>query len=133
MDEQTFFDLSVALTGETDLDRALVGDHLGRLARLQPPANLAPLAPVWSDIVAQPEDERTQLITSRIMDDPQLAPLAKQIILLWYVGDPVPDNPAGGRTSAQYFGGILWRIARAHPPALSGGYFGHWTYRPDAT
>lgn len=131
MDEQSFLDLSVALTGDSDLNAGLVEDHLRRLATMQPPTDLASLAAAWSAIAALPEPQRPALIASQIMAVPALAAIAKQIILLWYVGDPVPDL-AAGRTSAQYFGGILWRIARAHPPALSGGYFGHWTYGPDA-
>ena len=131
MDEQSFLALSVALTGDADLNPRLVRDHLDRLAKLQPPTDLAPLAAAWSSIAALPEAQRPALTASQIMAVPALAAIAKQIILLWYVGDPVPDV-ATGRTSAQYFGGILWRIARAHPPALSGGYFGHWTYGPDA-
>jgi hypothetical protein len=131
VDEQSFLDLSVALTGDSDLNAGLVEDHLRRLATMQPPTDLASLAAAWSAIAALPEPQRPALIASQIMAVPALAAIAKQIILLWYVGDPVPDL-AAGRTSAQYFGGILWRIARAHPPALSGGYFGHWTYGPDA-
>jgi hypothetical protein len=32
---------------------------------------------------------------------------------------------------ATYFGALLWPVIGAHPPGLSGGYFGHWRYLPD--
>ena len=38
--------------------------------------------------------------------------------------------PEGGRPE-HYFAGLFWRVIEAHPPGLSGGYFGHWTYPPD--
>jgi hypothetical protein len=31
----------------------------------------------------------------------------------------------------QYFRGMMWSVIRAHPPALSGGYFGYWRYPPE--
>ena len=34
-------------------------------------------------------------------------------------------------TPEEYFSGLAWKIIGAHPPGLSGGYFGHWRYRPD--
>jgi hypothetical protein len=34
-------------------------------------------------------------------------------------------------TPEEYFSGLAWQIIGAHPPGLSGGYFGHWRYRPD--
>jgi hypothetical protein len=62
--------------------------------------------------------------------DTSLRELAKTIIVLWYTGDLLntreTDMPA-----EHYFSGQIWSVARAHPPALSGGYFGHWTYPPD--
>ena len=30
-----------------------------------------------------------------------------------------------------YFEAAVWRVIQAHPPALSGGYFGHWHYPPE--
>ena len=42
-------------------------------------------------------------------------------------------NPSNLRygTQEEYFSGLAWSIVGAHVPGLSGGYFGHWRYRPD--
>jgi hypothetical protein len=34
-------------------------------------------------------------------------------------------------TQEEYFSGLAWSILGAHVPGLSGGYFGHWRYRPE--
>jgi hypothetical protein len=34
-------------------------------------------------------------------------------------------------TQEEYFSGLAWLIIGAHVPGLSGGYFGHWRYRPE--
>ena len=43
------------------------------------------------------------------------------------------SNPGAMRygTEEEYFSGLAWSAMGAHVPGLSGGYFGHWRYRPD--
>jgi hypothetical protein len=74
--------------------------------------------------------QRERATDSQIMSDPALRGLAKAIIVLWYTADLV-DDTTSGPTEEQYFAALVWPVARAHPPGLSGGYFGHWTYPPD--
>jgi D-sorbitol dehydrogenase-like protein len=126
----TFQRLSVVLTGEADLDGSLVPGLIERLRREPEGSHLDRLLELFEGIVASGGDLEGQ-IESRIMADAELQALAVNIVLLWYLGDlrrPRAGNPP---TEEQYFGAILWRIVRAHPPALSGGYFGQWTYPPD--
>jgi hypothetical protein len=35
-------------------------------------------------------------------------------------------------TPEPHFQGLYWQYTRAHAPALPGGYFGHWSYPPEA-
>jgi hypothetical protein len=34
-------------------------------------------------------------------------------------------------TAEQYARGLVWKAIRAHPMALTGGYFGYWHYAPE--
>ena len=58
----------------------------------------------------------------------------RQIVLLWYTGFTFSADGRSALTTTTaeaYFEGLLWRAIRAHPPGLSGGYFGHWRYGPE--
>lgn len=62
------------------------------------------------------------------------AEVARAITYGIYMGHlPVsPGHTAGGYASPEdYFESVIWRVIQAHPPALSGGYFGHWYYAPE--
>jgi hypothetical protein len=74
-------------------------------------------------------------VKQHILGNDTLRPTVCQIILLWYTS-AMWDNlniPPVMRysTPEEYFSGLAWRIMGAHVPGLSGGYFGHWRYRPD--
>jgi hypothetical protein len=65
--------------------------------------------------------------------DPAIDASGKELVHLWFVGAP---GPVGAKdqdylSPATYFGALLWTAIGAHPPGLSGGYFGHWRYLPD--
>lgn len=65
-----------------------------------------------------------------VLADPALAPIVKALLLFLYTGFGPSPAPFGG-DPANHFESLMWRAAMAHPPALSGGYFGHWSYPPD--
>lgn len=61
--------------------------------------------------------------------DPALQPHVRSLVTFLYTGfgpGGLPDD-----TPENHFESLMWRAALAHPPALSGGYFGHWAYPPD--
>src|SRR5262245_3887067 len=127
MDEDLFYTLSVVLTGEPTLHRPLVGGLLQRLRSVPEAAHLDRLAAVYSAILADVAGDEAKLIGERILDDRDLRTLVKLIVVLWYTGE-LTNSPM---SEDEHFQGIVWRVASAHPPGLSGGYFGHWTYPPD--
>ena len=45
-------------------------------------------------------------------------------------GNVLQDGPTA-LTADDHFQALIWRVIQAHPPALSGGYFGHWHYPPE--
>jgi hypothetical protein len=125
-----FIKLSEILTGcELDVEQGRA--HLVRLLS-------TPLVPPIQDVLQRFERlPRHSLaeVERKMVSDAALRSTLCQIVLLWYTSalrDTVSDPLVLRFGSEQaYFGGLVWRILGAHPPGLSGGYFGHWRYRPD--
>ena len=65
-----------------------------------------------------------------LMGDETLAPIAKNVIRLWYTGAwrNVKDNPFSSEVaSAQaYQEGLIWKVMHAHPPGAKQPGFGSW-------
>jgi hypothetical protein len=129
MQEDLFYSLSIDLTGEPKLNRLLAAGLLSRLREAPEASALDELLRVYEGILAEPSGHN-DLIRERIMKVDALRGVAKMIIVLWYTGDLLSIQPSA-LSEAEYFQGIVWQVAHAHAPGLSGGYFGHWTYPPD--
>ena len=88
------------------------------------------LLDTWNVIKDQPPDLRNESVNALIMNDPNLGPLARQVILAWYNGfhpwsegqEPTPDP-------ATYNGQLVWALAFAHPTAVPKS-FGYWRTLP---
>ena len=126
---ERFVKLSEVLTGVRPLPKALAAEYVERLGAAPEGANLNVLLDAFASIVAAGGDVDAA-ITTQIMNDATLQPLVQVVILLWYLGEIRGQAPQGGRPD-HYFQGLFWSVISAHPPGLSGGYFGHWTYPPD--
>ena len=78
-------------------------------------------------------DDPVTVVKAALLPDPKLGPVARTILLLWYIGGI--QNPGSGdweMTSAEhYYRALVWEAIGAHPPTLSNGYFGHWKYPPE--
>jgi hypothetical protein len=127
---EQFLELSEILTG-CKLDGELGRVHFDRLLS-------APLVPSISEVLKRFEKLPKRSLAEverKMVADAKLRPTLCQIVLLWYTS-ALRDSEADplvlryGNEQA-YFGGLVWRILGAHAPGLSGGYFGHWRYRPD--
>jgi hypothetical protein len=132
-----FLALSRILTGVDNLDVDLGRQYLDRL-------NSSPFNPLLSQILKRfqglrDEPDVVAQVKKQIVADDFLRPTVCQIILLWYTSsvqdnlgmDPPVAPVMRFGTQEEYFSGLAWTIIGAHPPGLSGGYFGHWRYRPD--
>lgn len=125
-----FMELSEILTG-CKLDAEQGRAHLDRLLS-------TPLVPSISEVLTRFEKLSKRSLAEverKMVADAKLRPTLCQIVLLWYTSalrdsDSDPLVLRYGNEQA-YFGGLVWRILGAHAPGLSGGYFGHWRYRPD--
>jgi hypothetical protein len=132
---EDFIALSRILTGVENLDVALGRQYLDRLTS-------TPFEPFLRQLLERFRGLKdgaglADQVKGRIVNDDTLRPTVCQIILLWYTST-MQDNlglpgPAVMRfgTQEEYFSGLGWQIIGAHVPGLSGGYFGHWRYRPD--
>jgi len=137
-----FMALSRVLTGVEDLDV-----HLGRqyLDRLVSSRFGLPLVQILERFRGLKKGETlVEQVRTKIVGEEDLNPTVCQIVLLWFTATMqdnmgvVPQPPAPPPSRAfrygppeEYFSGLVWKIIGAHPPGLSGGYFGHWRYRPE--
>jgi hypothetical protein len=130
---QEFLALSRVLTGIENLDAELARQYLDRLTS-------APFEPVLHQILEcfrglKNDATLADQVKQKILGSDGFRPAVCQIVLLWYTS-AMQDNlqtPAAMRygTQEEYFSGLAWQVIGAHVPGLSGGYFGHWRYRPD--
>lgn len=123
-----FLAASRLLTGEDRLDRDLAGAYLASLSE----ASSETLAKLLAAAArASAASDPAEAMKTELAADPEAAAGAKSMIYLWFSGAlRFPDGPRFVSEQA-YFGGLIWRCVGAHPPALSGGYLGHWRYLPD--
>jgi Membrane bound FAD containing D-sorbitol dehydrogenase len=132
-----FIALSRILTGVNDIQDELGRQYLDRLTS-------SPFQPQVREILERFRGLKqgaklAEQVKAKIVADDSLRPTVCQIILLWYtstmqdnLGAQPPAAPAMRfGTQEEYFSGLAWQIIGAHPPGLSGGYFGHWRYRPE--
>lgn len=129
-----FLGLSRLLTGVEDLDESLGRQYLDRLRGTPYDPTVRKSIEIFGTIRGSPGVR--DHVRDEILGDDSLRPAIIQIVLLWYTS-AMQDNPASSPaqlrygTQGEFFSGLGWRIIGAHVPGLSGGYFGHWRYRPD--
>ncbi len=153
-----FVSLSAALTGypasilQPGADTQLVAEQLlGELnnsANEIPDGTLEALTVAWNNIAATPSAEMEAKVQSDIMENPQIARLAQNIILMWYLGNwydllknpncfVFPESvPSSHKnldhvvSSTVYTNGLVWGEMGAHPMGFSTGNFGYWDSAP---
>jgi len=128
-----FLALSRILTGVDNLDPKLGQRYLDRLTS-------TPFEPFLRQILerfkALKQDATvTERVKEEILGEEALLPTIGQIVLLWYTSamwdKQGPPMTLRYGTQEEYFSGLAWQAIGAHVPGLSGGYFGHWRYRPE--
>jgi hypothetical protein len=73
-------------------------------------------------------------VNSRILQNPLLGPVGRQIIKMWMLGiwfDP-PEQSLSGEviSSTAFTRGLLWTVIRAHPTGYSQFSHGYWHTPP---
>jgi hypothetical protein len=128
-----FMAASRLITGEAELDPTLARTYVD--AFLAADGGTAELSALLAACAAAlGSEDPTASLKAAIASDPTVASGARRLAYFWYAGAPPPQNGKSQPllTPESYFGALLWRAVGAHPPGLSGGYFGHWRYLPDA-
>lgn len=127
---EDFLNISTVLTGFSTLSRSLAEEHLKRLEKFPEFSELPKLIRIFKEQCKNLNSQDT-LVRKHIMKDEKLRGLVKIIVLLWYTGEIYSTEGQEGGYPKHYFQGLLWSVVHAHPPGLSGGYFGYWTYPPE--
>ena len=136
---EDFLALSRILTGVDQLNAELGRQYLDRLSG-------SPIQPIVQKVLTsfhelKKDKDLSAQIQKQIVANAEFSPALCQIVLLWFTStlwdNPVfpfiPGTSVNLRygTQEEYFSGLAWQIMGAHVPGLSGGYFGHWRYRPE--
>lgn len=141
---ELFLDLSALLTGfdRTQLlGTGMVDEYRHALDTRLPPGVLDELLTAYGRLA--PVDGQEAAVISVILDDTKLGPVARNVILLWYLGAwaGMPDDwrAAFGASSldehqvisgAAYQAGLQWLAAGAHPAGSAAQGFGSWATDP---
>lgn len=133
--DQIFVELSQVLTGVEHLPADLAAEYDARLRTDGMAIALDRLLEVYQKLKDQGRLDHDSLAI-HLFVDPDLRLVAEQIIVLWYSSALMKTGSTGqvelifGKPE-HHFRALLWDVIGAHPPALSGGYFGHWHYPPE--
>lgn len=123
--------LSEVLTGFDNLSPEAAKLYYQQLSQ----SNKAELESLLSSFEALTKDGQKDLegvVREKIWNDAALKSVCQSIILIWYNAAISSNNVVTWQAPPQfYYDALLWRAVEAHPPALSGGYFGYWRYAPE--
>jgi hypothetical protein len=126
--QQLFLRLSSVLTAERSLPADLVEIYFERAQETLGP-KLDVLLGRFGTSLATGSRDAIDIVREEILASPDHGPVAKVVLLLWYIGGM--QNAAGDwemQSADQYYRALVWDAIGAHPPTLSNGYFGHWKY-----
>ncbi|MBL0726111.1 hypothetical protein [Piscinibacter sp. HJYY11] len=124
-----FRDLSRHLAG-VDAQADLAAPYLQRLRAELFGARIDELLELFARLRSTSTDLEMD-IRQQIVESSDFGALAQQIILLWYTSAFADGDNWKFGPPEQYFRSHIWSVIGAHPPALSGGYFGYWKYPPE--
>jgi hypothetical protein len=142
---EEFLGLSVALTAFGRLrllGTGMAEKYLQVLDAILPGDVLSTMLSTYAS--APTGEARQAAISSQIIADPKLGPVAKNVIVLWYCGTwkqlPHQWADAYGRSpldethvisSAAYLSGLQWHVVGAHPGGGLQQGFGAWAVPPE--
>lgn len=127
-----FLRVSHGLTGCGELSATLSDSYFARLTSTESERReLSELLATFGDLVQHgaSDGEAAAKLTGG-----STATLVRRILVLWYTGAVLDANDKlnyDERDPTPWFAALMWRAMGAHPPGLSGGYFGYWRYPPE--
>jgi hypothetical protein len=146
---ERFRSLSVELTGfnGTELDgTGMLREHYGVLTSIVGEPITARLLSRWADIVVQSGGNPSKLaalLQSVVLADPTLGPVARNLAVLWYLGQwnqmPVAWRTLHGANARDlthvvsaegYIEGLVWPAIHSHPQGAKQPGYGSWSLPP---
>jgi hypothetical protein len=129
---ESFLRLSEILTGHDDLNRNVNQLYFNKLNELFP-EDFPKLLKAFQTEVESKNGDHEHLVRIHLWGNKAYRKTCQTVIRLWYnaalsAGDNDTDWPG---TPEAYYEALLWKTIDAHPPGLSGGYFGYWRYTPE--
>lgn len=130
-DMDLFLSLSVDLTGFSKVE--LQGTGLSELYLKEVVSRVgedvvSDLFGVWVDITEADPEERPALIRDRILSIETLGDTARNIIILWYLGQWSSEAVVSAEAYKQ---GLVWGAVGAHPQGAKQQGFGVWSLDPN--
>lgn len=134
MDEATFLQLSVALTGFDAFDLVATGQldaYRAQATQKIEAAHLQAIVSSWDAARSLPEAEQSDVV-ARMMRDAVICVSLKRIVMLWYTGSwyVAPPYEATTLSSQSYVQGLMWKAIGAHPMAAGPQGYGAWALPP---
>jgi hypothetical protein len=126
----SFLELSQILTGFEILNPKIAELYYRHLHEINGDA-LDKLLEVFDSTVKNHTGDPEALVGKFIWSDPTYKTVCQSIILAWYNSVITDPNKPWIAPPEIYYEALLWKAIEAHPPALSGGYFGYWRYAPE--
>lgn len=146
---ELFVSLSVTLTGFDEAElwaTSMVKTYYALVPSIVGERMFGDLLGRWRDTYIRgsgDEPELERLVTTQILDDPDLGPLARNLGALWYLGmwNQLPAewrnvhgawaNDVTFVVSPQsYTEGLVWKAMHTHPPAAKQPGYGSWALPP---
>jgi hypothetical protein len=143
-----FVALSAALTGYDDAElwgTGMVNAYLDHVWRAVGPRVLGDLLSAWANVVelSRGEPPAEALIAELILDSHTLGPVARNVVVLWYLGErtqlPADWRDAHGADAVDMSGivspeayaqGLVWEAIGTHPQGAKMPGYGSWALPP---
>ncbi len=124
-----FAEMSSKLCGDDSLSLPLAEEYY---TCFLPDTNFIKLLEQYKEIVEQNRGDIISEIEEKLLISPDFRLLIKKIIMLWYLGysDAITGDLKGEKHYFHYEA-LVWKVIHAHPPGLTGGYYGYWAYKPE--
>ena len=146
---ELFRSLSVTLTGFSDAElsgTAMAQTYFTLIPSIVGEEKFGRLLAIWRDTYIRGEGDEPlleKLVKEQIFEEPDLGPIARNVVTLWYLG-MWNQMPAAWRNKhgawandvtfvvspQSYTEGLVWKAIHTHPPAAKQPGHGSWALPP---
>jgi hypothetical protein len=149
---ELFRSLSVTLTGFSDAElsgTAMAQTYFTLIPSIVGEEKFGRLLAIWRDTYIRGQGDEPlleKLVKEQIFEEPDLGPIARNVVTLWYLGMWF-QMPASWRNKhgawandvtfvvspQSYTEGLVWKAIHTHPPAAKQPGYGSWALPPVTT